>query len=226
MRDCDIRPLLREQLRSSYDADRSTIIIEEMGLCRGSVRVDIAVLNGNLKGYEIKSAQDTLTRLLAQAAVYNRIFDTMTVVVAERHLRAASTMIPSWWGIQVVIAPPSSSSLTIEHERHETNNPGVDPNSLVQLLWRDEALRLLDQRNGLKSLRSKPRRVLWDALAQTVPVPELKDMVRECLKSRCRWRSGAQQTRGDETCRPSAMSSDSQYQRVLPRSRRYIHRPN
>jgi hypothetical protein len=54
------------------------IIIDELGLCRGTVRVDIAVVNGVLKGYEIKGDQDTLRRLASQAATYNRIFDTMT----------------------------------------------------------------------------------------------------------------------------------------------------
>lgn len=209
MRDADVRRILREQLDRSYKDDSNTMIIEELGLCRGTVRVDIAVVNGTFKGYEIKSARDTLTRLSAQAATYNRIFDTVTVVVAERHLRSAEAMIPGWWGVQVVTAQESPSSLRIEHARVESNNPGVDPCSLVQLLWRDEVLSLLDQRNEARSLKSKPRRVLWDALARTVPLSELKDMVRDCLKSRPQWRADAQRKQGDAMYRHCAKLSDS-----------------
>jgi hypothetical protein len=226
MRDADIRRVLREQLDRSFKGDSKTMIIEELGLCRGTVRVDIAVVNGTLKGYEIKSAQDTLIRLSAQADAYNRIFDTMTLVVAERHLRAAKAMVPDWWGIQVVTVHEPSSSLMVEHTRGESNNPGVDPSSLVELLWRGEALKLLDQTVGLKSLRSKPRRVLWEVLARSVPLTELRRMVRDCLKSRSGWRSDPQQRQGDGMSRPSATLSDSLYQRVPPRSRQYTHRPS
>ena len=211
MRDGDVRPLVREQLRRNCRGDRNTIIVEELGLCCGSVRVDIAVVNGNLQGYEIKSAQDTLTRLPVQASVYNRIFDTMTVVVAERHLRAAGAMIPGWWGIQVVTAPGSSESLKIEQIRAESTNTRVDPYSLIQLLWRDELLRLLHQRTPLKSLRSKPRRVLWEALSNYVPLPELKDFVCTCLKTRPHWRVDAQRRQDGGKYQPCARLSDSHY---------------
>ncbi len=202
------------------------MIIEELGLCRGTVRVDIAVVNGTLKGYEIKSARDTLTRLSAQATAYNRIFDTMSIVVAERHLRAAAAIIPEWWGIQVATTHEAASSLMIEHLRGELPNTAVDPESLVQLLWRDEVLSLLDQRNAARSLKNKPRRVLWEALAKTVPLSELKDMVRDCLKSRSGWRSDPPQRQGDGMSRPYATLSDSLYERVSPRSHQCTHRPS
>ena len=202
------------------------MIIEELGLCRGIVRVDIAVVNGALKGYEIKSDQDTLKRLSAQAATYSRIFETMTVVVAERHLLTAEALIPDWWGIQVATSHHSSSVITIDHVRGESTNPGVDPGLLVQLLWRDEVLSLLDQVNASKSVRSKPRRVLWEVLARTVPLPQLQDMVRGCLRSRSRWRIDEQRTQDGEMSQLGATLSDSPYQHVLPRSRRYTDRPN
>src|SRR5579864_483578 len=226
MRDADIRRVLRQQLDKSSKADDATLIIEELGLCSGIVRVDIAVVNGALKGYEIKSERDTLTRLSAQAATYNRIFDTMTVVVAERHLIAAEALIPNWWGIQVPNSHESSSLITIDHVRGESTNPGVDPSLLVQLLWRDEVLNLLDQVNASKSLRSKPRRVLWEVLARTVPLPQLQDMVRRCLRTRCRWRVDAQQIQRDGMSPPYATLSGSQDPHDAPRSRRCTDRPN
>ncbi len=204
MRDADVRRALRGQLHRRYVGDDSTIIIEELGLCRGTVRVDIAVVNGTLNGYEIKSAQDTLTRLPLQAATYNRIFDTMTIVAAERHLRKAEALIPGWWGIQVVTTHGSTSPVVIQQARTASPNLGVDPSSLVQLLWREEVLELLDPLNRSKSLRAKPRRVLWNSLAQAVPLPELKNMVFARLKSRPRWRVDAQRKQDDEMSQPCA----------------------
>ena len=226
MRDADIRRVLRQHLEGAFKDDGTTMIIEELGLCRGTVRVDVAVINGVLKGYEIKSDQDTLLRLSSQAATYNRIFDTMTVVVAERHLRAAERLIPSWWAIQVVKAGDSSAPLEIEHIRGELTNPSVDPGSLVQLLWRDEVLELLGQTEPLKALKSKPRRVLWETLATAVPLPELKAMVCACLRSRSRWRLDEPRKQDGETSQPCATSSGSLYRHVLPRSHRYTDRPN
>ena len=226
MRDADIRRVLRQQLDKTFKADDTTMIIEELGLCRGRVRVDIAVVNGVLMGYEIKSDQDTLTRLSAQAATYNRIFEIMTVVVAERHLRATEALIPDWWGMQVATSHGSSSPITIDYVRSESTNPGVDPGLLVQLLWRDEVLDLLEQVNASKSLRSKPRRVLWEALARTVPLPQLQDMVRRCLRTRCRWRVDAQQIQRDGMSPPCAKLSNSQDHHGVPRSRRCTDRPS
>jgi hypothetical protein len=224
MRDTDIRRVLREHLEGTFSGDRNTMIIEELGLCRGAVRVDIAVVNGVLKGYEIKSDRDTLIRLSSQAATYNRIFDTMTVVVAERHLCAASRLIPSWWAIQVARAENPSMALEIEYVRGESTNPGVDPSSLVQLLWRDEVLELLGQIDPSNSMKSKPRRVLWQALANQVPLHELKAMVCSRLRNRSGWRFDGPRMQDGGTSRPCATLSNSLCRQVLPRSRRYIDR--
>lgn len=226
MRDEDIRRVLRQHLEGIFKDDRTTMIIEELGLCRGSVRVDIAVVNGVLKGYEIKSDQDTLLRLSSQAATYNRIFDTMTIVVAERHLRAAGKLIPSWWAIQVAGVVNPSTRLEIQYFRGESTNPNVDPGSLVQLLWRDEVLELLGQIEPGRALKSKPRRVLWETLATAVPLPELKAMVCACLRSRSGWRPAEPRTQDGEMSQPCATSSGSLYRHVLPRSHRYTDRPS
>lgn len=226
MRDADIRRVLRDEINKNYKRDNSIMIIEELGLCRGKIRADIAVVNGMLNGYEIKSSQDTLIRLSNQAAAYNRIFDTVTIVVAERHLQSSKKIIPSWWGIQLVtmLAP---SSVAIECIRKASINEDVDPNWLVQLLWRDEVFMLLEKGNQSKSLTGKPRRILWDTLVRNTPLPELKDLVRTCLRNRPQWRRvDAQQRSSDEKFQPFATLSDSLYQHSLPRNRRYIYRPN
>ncbi len=214
-----------QRLQKQYGRDPSTLIVEELGLCRGTVRVDLAVVNGSLKGYEIKSDRDTLVRLGNQAATYSKIFDTVTIVVAQRHLRQAESIVPKWWGIDVA-EYSDEAHLLLTTIRTETANSRVDAQCLVELLWRNEVLALLAQLNCLKSLKSKPRRVLWDALATSVPLPELKKMVRASLKSRSGWRADVQRMQDGEKFPPVAMSSGCLFQHVLPRSRRYTHRPS
>jgi hypothetical protein len=183
MRDADVRVVLKRRLDAKYGTDANAIILEELGICRGTVRADMAVINGSLKGYEIKSDRDTLTRLANQAEIYNRVFDTVTIVVADRHLERAEQIIPAWWGIEVVRAN-AVSRLRLCRVRKEGRNPEVDPFALVQLLWREEALSLLRRMSPSGPAANKPRRVFWQALAGSVPLRELKKLVRECLKSR------------------------------------------
>jgi hypothetical protein len=226
MRDIDVRRLLRASLGRAWAKDGSTTIVEELGLCRGYVRVDIAVVNGSLKGYEIKSERDTLARLPSQSAVYNRVFDTMTIVAAARHVAKLETIVPQWWGVEVVTqdgrAGPELSSL-----RPEGVNPDVDPSALVQLLWREEALALLAEAvDSPEVFAREPRGVIWEALTAAVELSELKDMVRTCLKTRPRWRVDATQRPHGATYLPFAKSSGSLALRVHERSRKYTRRPS
>ncbi len=62
--DSDIRAVLRSRLFLKHPDEADTVVIEELGLCRGQVRVDVAVVNGLLHGYEIKSDRDSLRRAL------------------------------------------------------------------------------------------------------------------------------------------------------------------
>jgi hypothetical protein len=223
MRDADVRLVLRRRLDLKY-GEASTIIVEELGLCSGSIRADMAVVNGSLKGYEIKSERDKLDRLLAQAEIYNRVFDTVTIVVANRHLKAAEAFIPAWWGIDLATAL-GNIDVAIDTVRDESSNPAIDPSALVQLLWRDEALNLLTSR-AIRLPRKKSRQNVWDCLVANLSLTELRTEVRAALKSRTRWRVAGEQTPDGERSRLSATSSDSLCPLVLPRSRRYTYRPN
>jgi hypothetical protein len=97
MRDSDVRSAVRNWLHGQYA--HNSRIVEEMGIWSGTVRIDIAVINGELHGFELKSERDTLARLGDQAGLYNQVFDRMTLVTARRHLDKATSKIPLWWGI-------------------------------------------------------------------------------------------------------------------------------
>src|SRR5258705_11381859 len=103
MRDQDIRSALHFDILKLPCHDEETLVIDELGLCEGDARIDIAVVNGTLSGYEIKSSADTLQRLPHQVAVYGRLFDQVTLVSSESHIEKAQGMIPPWWGIIAVL---------------------------------------------------------------------------------------------------------------------------
>ena len=87
--DAEIRSVLRSRLSQKHTRTSRTVFIEELGLCRGQVRVDLSVVNGLLHGYEIKSDRDSLRRLSGQVELYGKVFDRATLVVGERHLAEA-----------------------------------------------------------------------------------------------------------------------------------------
>src|SRR5579859_7106317 len=99
MRDIDIRQTLMNEMCRLHQGDSETLIVEELGLCQGMARVDVAVVNGSLHGYEIKSERDTLFRLPGQRDVYNRALDFVTIIAASAHVEKIHEMIPRWWGI-------------------------------------------------------------------------------------------------------------------------------
>jgi hypothetical protein len=86
MRDSDVRKAVKTWLELKYANDASTRIVEEMGVWNGSVRVDIAVINGELHGLELKSAKDTLERLQNQADTF-----TIRFLIASLLLRMLGT---------------------------------------------------------------------------------------------------------------------------------------
>lgn len=188
MRDIDIRRELRKEVERRHQHETDTRIFEELGLCQGLARVDLAVVNGSLHGYEIKSERDTLARLPAQSDIYNRTLDFVTIVTEPAHARRIENIVPQWWGIWCVVT--SASAQRIEILRGPGPNPELVPFALAQLLWRDEALQALSDRGLAGGLRSKPRRELWLRLATDLTRVELGTLVRDCLKRRgADWRA-------------------------------------
>lgn len=187
VRDVDIRRCLAAEMSRLHAGDSDTLIVHELGLCQGTSRVDLAVVNGWLHGFEIKSDADTLQRLQTQEAAYGTTFDFVTIVTGSGHSKAAKKLVPKWWGVWCVI--PLGEGLTIKELRRARRNPSPNAFSIAQLLWRDEALNELRIRGLDRGLRSKPRSVVWSALVEALSLTELKDIVRNCLKKRGeRWR--------------------------------------
>jgi hypothetical protein len=201
MRDSDIRVSLRQHLGTNFGQDPATLIVDEFSLCCGRVRADIAVINGEMKGFEIKSDADSLRRLSTQLTFYGKVFDTATIVVGPRHIDKATELVPPWWGI-LLASEDSSPAIKLECIRAGGRNPQVDPEALAQLLWRDEVLAHLRLHNLHKGLLRKPRKFIWEQFVKSFTAAELQEIVRSKLKSRKNWPPVAARTRCGVRSRP------------------------
>ena len=186
MRDIDVRATLHKQQLRHFHNDPYSYLIDEIEVCKGDARIDIAVINGKLHGYEIKSEKDTLERLRHQIEYYSRVFDYITLVVGENHLDKAKYLIPRWWGI--LRAKESQNRVYIKRIRSPKQNPVIDSFAVSQMLWREEALLILEKYNLLSGVKSKPKRILWQVLAENLSQSLLTSEIRNALKSRSTWR--------------------------------------
>jgi hypothetical protein len=185
LRDTDVRRALLHRLEVQYSDDDATRIVEEMGVWSGSVRIDVAVINGELSGFELKSDRDTLDRLPLQAELYSKVFDRVTLVCGERHAVKATQLVPAWWGITV--ANDGINGVSLEDSRPSEGNPAADPYLIAQLLWRTEVVSILGRTGigrGLSGMRVKELHTL---LASTLDRKNLAEVVRTALKARADW---------------------------------------
>jgi hypothetical protein len=185
--DADIRRSLRAEVEERHRGDPDTRILEELGLRQGQVRVDVAVVNGVLKGYEIKSLADTLRRLPMQVEVYSQVLDYATIVLADSHRADACSMIPPWW--EVIVAVEETDGVRLEPWRTGTPNPCVNRRALAELLWHAEAMELLRAKGEHRGLSGKPRGEAWDRVAQVCSTDEVRETVRARIKGRAARRS-------------------------------------
>lgn len=185
-----IRSALREALKKQHAQDIELRIIEELGVRHGNVRIDIAVVNGIMHGYEIKSDRDTLERLPEQMTEFNAVFDRITLVVGKQHLYRVIHMVPDWWGI--TIAKINTKGRVVFYTiREPEDNKKQDKVSIARLLWREEALRILEEHDQADGVRSRPREFIYQRLADVLEADILKERVRKILLvPREDWRFG------------------------------------
>jgi len=186
-RDNDIRTALHSKKLSAYRSSPNTIVVDELGLAHARVRIDVAVINGCVHGFEIKSSLDTLQRLPAQLALYSQCLEKLTLVCAPRHIAAAEKLAPHWCGI-ILAEKGSRGAVTFETIRRTGINQEIDPVQLAHLLWRPEALTLLSRFNPDHKMTKRPRRELYRELAALMTVSQLTTSIREFMQLRRTWR--------------------------------------
>ena len=192
LKDLHIRRALKSEVLARWIDDPGTLVVDELGLRHGAIRIDLAVLNGTLHGYEIKSDRDTFDRLPNQAKAYNSVFDRITLVVGNQLYRKALRIVPQWWGVKIA-EMGLRGGIRFRHVRRSRNNPAPDSLAIAKLLWREEALLLLEDLGTADGLRNKPRAIIYSRLAEVVDPRQLRTIVRQRLKCRTGWRFGEQQ---------------------------------
>ncbi|MGO9915716.1 MAG: sce7726 family protein [Isosphaeraceae bacterium] len=208
MRDFDIRRALRALLEENHNGESSTLIIDELGLRQGKARADMAVINGSIDGYEIKSELDTLDRLPQQSEIYGECFDSITLVVGSKHLMTATAKIPGCWGI--MLAEEKDGIVELTQIRHAQKNEQVNPEAIVQLLWREEVTAALKEVGITHGLRTKKKKELSGLLVSALSSDRLRLIVRDKIKARGDWRVERRQARCSDSSPMPATAKDRQ----------------
>lgn len=203
MNDAQIRESFHRKRLRRHHADPDTLVLDELGLRHGKCRADIAIINGHLIGYEIKSDEDSLSRLDDQIQAYSDVFDRASAVVGTRHARAVRSLVPDWWGI-IVSHRGSRGAISFETARAPRVNRGVDLFAVAQLLWKEEAANILTELGVPQRALRQRRAVLYQLLVELLSPTELRYRVRECLKNRKNWRCPRPPSPSDGSSRPCA----------------------
>ena len=203
MNDSEIRTNLHQKVLRKHHVHSDTLVIDELGLQHGAFRADIVVVKGHLAGIEIKSDEDTLSRLDDQVAAYDAVFDRSTAVVGARHVEAVIDRLPEWWGVMLA-RRGTRGAVRFSSVRRAGTNKGVDAFSVAQLLWHTEAAGILSEMGAPGSLLRQPRAVLYGELVEALPIRDLRRRVRDCLRGRADWRHPSRPSRYGGSFRPTA----------------------
>lgn len=178
---------------AEHHHEPDTLVIDELALWYGTARIDVAVINGRMHGFEIKSDRDTLERLPGQTRIYNTVLDRVTLVVGAKHVVDATRAVPEWWGVKLVYEGPRGA-VHFEEHRAPTTNPNIDSVAVAALLWCDEIEMLLLAADALRGYRGKSRDLLSRHLAEVMSLTDLRAAVRCQIRARGDWRTAARRT--------------------------------
>ena len=185
--DIEIRSALHTKRLRRLRANPGTIVVYELGLAHAKSRIDVAVINGCIHGYEIKSAKDTLDRLAAQIDIYRQTLQKLTIVAASKHVAGVMNHAPAWCGV-IAADQGSRGGINLHVVRIATVNPDINPVMVAHLLLRDEVIDLL---SGIgyppKDLR-RPRKQLYEILCEAMTLREITVSIRGFMARRQTWR--------------------------------------
>lgn len=141
-------------------------IIEEMNI--GRVRSDIVMVTPKLiYGIEIKSDADTYTRLKKQVKNYDLYYDRNIIVVGTSHAMHVEEHVPDWWGI-ITVELDKDGKVDFYVLREPKDNPKVDRQRKITILWRPELANLLAI-NKLPKYKQKNKAFVQEKLLEKVP---------------------------------------------------------
>jgi hypothetical protein len=178
LNDADIRGRLSQWLVNQFAHDQSTVVCHEFSVPRPSARADVAVINGRLSGFEIKSDHDSLARLPQQIASYSAVFERVTLVTTAAHLNKATIYVPEWWGI--LVAHPTVPFRVIRSARM---NRELEIEKAMYLLSCAELRDIAKRRNLLPFVKMRKTQLIT-SLCRVVSEAKLMGEIRTLLKRR------------------------------------------
>ncbi|WP_435634969.1 sce7726 family protein [Pseudomonas solani] len=191
-RDVEIRHHFHLKKLRHYHECPNTLVIDELGIAHGKNRADIAVLNGTIHGYEIKSSKDTLSRLPEQIGEYSRCFEKVSVIAAPNHIEKLLDILPEWCGL-IVATKGSKGAITFKTLRRARKNPEVDIYAMAHFLWRKEIIDILQSLGIAEKNIKASREKLYNLLPSNTSTSELTQWIKEKFISRTEWRAAGLQ---------------------------------
>lgn len=185
--DAEIRSALHAKRLRRVKSQSNTLVIDELGLAHSRSRIDVAVINGCIHGYEIKSAKDNLDRLGAQIDIYRQTLQKLTLVAAPKHVAAIMSHAPEWCGVITAEQGPRGG-ISFHAVRNAEANPEIDPVMMAHLLWRDEVIELLALAGYAPKELRRPRRQLYEMLCEAMTLREITASIRAFMVQRRTWR--------------------------------------
>ncbi|HCH01901.1 MAG TPA: hypothetical protein DEV85_08445 [Vibrio sp.] len=186
--DHEIREALyRKKLSTPHYRRPETLVVNELGLLHGSNRIDVAVLNGCIHGYEIKSSKDTLKRLNGQLKTYAATLQKLTFVIAPNHVDELMKSVPEWSGI-IIATKGTKGAINFTTLRLPKKNPEFDVVSASYLLWKNEAQSLLKSKGFQPKDLNVCRKDLYDLIGKNLNAGEIVSSIKKALMSRENWR--------------------------------------
>jgi len=186
-KDTEIRAALHDKKLSALRNAPDTIVIDELGLSHAKARIDVAVINGCVHGYEIKSSLDTLDRLPVQIEFYAQCLEKLTLVCAPRHIDKATNAVPEWCGL-LEAKKGARGALSFTTVRKAATNTQVNAVQLAHLLWRPEALALVSRLDVPEKFAKMPRKELYEIIASHLSIKQITTEIREFMQQRQAWR--------------------------------------
>ncbi|MGH9238344.1 MAG: sce7726 family protein [Vicinamibacterales bacterium] len=181
-----IRTFVKARLARLVPSLSKAFLVEEMEVCSGRARIDLAVIGDRLIGIEIKGPQDSVTRLPGQANAYSQCFDHVVLIVHESLATKARALIPDWWGL--IAGRQVDGRIRYRFERRPDTNPSLNLEKVLSLLWREEIDALLaDLLGSHPKPRATKKSIRAELLAQVEP-PVLHQASLRKLRERTEWR--------------------------------------
>lgn len=193
MRDHIIRQAFHQSVLKTAHEDVDTFVLDEFGLKNGSNRADIAVLNGKLVGYEIKTENDTLMRLSSQVDAYSEVFDLAYIITVKKHLHRVLDQIPQWWGIYL-IEQVEDTAFLFSLYRPSQINKRKNTYGIAQLLWKNELVEVLLKIFDFKVSYRTTKRQMYEILSHRCSSKKLGVIALSYLKNRQGWRINQKQS--------------------------------